>query len=199
MITTHGRKGNLGRGVRFLAAAGMAVVLATSLPMAGKAQGGGGDVARDESSPWRVGVGAGWSYYSLVSRADAGTTLSALGSYTPTPWFRVEAGVRGMRCADCSRFVIAEGGVQLRLPLGEWAPYLAGGLGMSSDPDFVGTREHVFVGVGAVREPQDRPWGLQLDVRGRQLDPGNRLVEVGLGLTIRVRGKGGTNTAVGSP
>lgn len=171
--------------MRGMLSAVLAVAVTIAFPLTGTAQTGVGEAARDESSPWRVGVGAGWTYYSLVSRADAGTMISALGSYTPTPRVRVEAGLRTMRCADCSRFIIAEGGVQLRLPLDDWAPYLAGGVGVSSDPDFVGTREHFFAGVGAVHEPRDRPWGLQFDVRGRQLDQGNRMVEVGLGLTIR--------------
>jgi hypothetical protein len=176
------------RRLRRLAAAGMAVAVATAIPLAGRAQTGEGEGAQDEGSAWRVGVGAGWTYYSLVSRADAGTMISAHGSYTPTPRIRVEAGVRTMRCADCSRFVVGEGGVQLRLPLGDWAPYLSGGAGVSSDPDFVATRDHFFAGIGVVREPRDRLWGLQFDVRGRQLDRGNRMVEVGLGLTIRIRG-----------
>jgi hypothetical protein len=184
--------------MRRLPSAAMAVALAAALPLAGTAQTGEGRVGGDEGSPWRVGVGAGWTYYSLVSRADAGTMISAQGSYTPTPRIRVESRVGTMRCADCSRFVMGEGGVQLRLLLGDWAPYLVGGAGVISDPDFVGTREHFFAGVGTVHEPQDRPWGLQFDVRGRQLDRGNRMVEVGLGFTIRIFGKGGSDPGAGA-
>jgi hypothetical protein len=114
--------------------------------------------------------------------------VSAQGSYTPTPRVRLEGGLRTMQCPDCTRFVVAEGGIHLRLPLGRWAPFLSGGVGVTSDPDFVGTGEHVFAGVGVVREPEDRPWGIQFEVRGRQLDPGNRMVEVGLGLTVRIGG-----------
>jgi hypothetical protein len=197
MASTDWKRASTSRGLRLLTAAGTAVAVAVSMPLAGGAQAGEGEGAESEVSPWRVGVGAGWSYYSLVSRADAGTVASAHASYTPTPRVRAEAGVRWMGCADCSRFVMAEGGVHLRLPLGDWAPYLAGGGGVSSDPDFMGTQGHLFAGVGTVREPQDRPWGLQFDVRGRQMDPGNRMVEVALGVTIRIRGKGGADTGVG--
>jgi hypothetical protein len=175
-------------GLRLLRAAAVSVAVAASLPLAAGAQAGEGEVDQHQGSRWQVGVGGGWSYYSLVSRGNAGTTIFALGSYTPTPRVRVEGALRGMRCADCTRFLMAEGGVQLRLPLGEWAPFLAGGVGVTSDPDFVGTREHVFAAVGMAREPAERPWGLQLEVRGRQLDPGNRMVEVALGLTLRLRG-----------
>jgi hypothetical protein len=188
MNSTDARMGSRCRGLRLLAAAGVAVAVAACHPLAGGAQAGEGGGAPDPGSPWRAGVGAGWSYYSLVSRGDAGTVVSAVGSYTPTPRLRVEAGVRTMRCADCFRFVMAEGGVQLRLPLGHWAPFLAAGAGVTSDPEFVGTREHLYAGVGTTREPRDRPWGIQLEVRGRQLDPGNRLVEVSLGLTFGKRG-----------
>jgi hypothetical protein len=189
MKSTGARSGSGRRGLHLLAAAAMAASMIVFLPLAGGAQAGEGGAVLGMESPWRAEVGAGWSYYSLVSRADAGTVISAVGSYSPTTLLRVEAGVRTMRCADCFRFVIAEGGVQLRLPVGDWAPFVAGGIGVTSDPDFVGTREHLYVGVGTAREPRDRPWGIRLELRGRQLDPGNRMVEVSLGLTIGRRGK----------
>lgn len=175
------------RAFNLLAAAGVAVLVAACLPLAGAAQGQGGGAVPGEGSFWRLGVGAGWSYYSLVSRGNEGIVISAVGSYTPTPRVRVEAGVRRMQCADCFRFLVAEGGIQLRLPLGVWVPFVAGGIGVTSDPEFVGTRGHLHAGLGIAREPRDRPWGLQFEVRGRQLDPGDRMGEVALGVTIRGR------------
>lgn len=169
------------------------------LPVPGDAQTGQGPGGRETESPWRVGVGVGWSYYSLASRADAGTVISATGSYTAWPILRVEASVRTLRCADCFTFVMAEGGLQVRLPLGDWAPFVAGGLGVTSDPEFVGTRAHLFTGVGAALEPGARPVGLELEIRGRQLDAGNRMVEVSLGVTLRRRGSADRSTVTRYP
>lgn len=186
-------------GARLLAAVVVAAAIAAALPHSGGAQAGEGSAAGESASPWRVGIGAGWSYYSLVSRSDEGTTLFALGSFTPSPHIRVEATVRRMGCFDCERFVMAEAGVHFRLPMGAWAPYLSGGGGVTSDPDFVGTRGHAFAGVGTAWEQEEGPWGVQFEVRGRQLDPGSRLVEVTLAWTLRVPRGGGAAAGGSTP
>jgi hypothetical protein len=187
MNGSDARRRNARRALRRMVAAGVALAVTALLPLAGSAQAPDGEAVRGPGSPWRLGVGAGWSYYSLVSRGNEGVVFSAVGSYTPTPRLRVEAGVRRMECADCFRFLMAEGGVQLRLPAGAWVPFLAGGVGVTSDPEFVGTRGHLHTGLGIALEPRDRPWGLQFEVRGRQLAPGDRMGEVTLGVTIRGR------------
>lgn len=131
-----------------------------------------------------VGLSAGGTYYCIVSRCDTGTTLGLLAGYDVTRVLSVGATARWHACADCDRFLIGEGGVQLRYPGRVFAPFVAVGAGLSSDPEFMGDEFGLHAAVGT-RFWATPGWGLQLELRGRQVGRGDHMGELSLGVTRR--------------
>jgi hypothetical protein len=131
-----------------------------------------------------LGLGGGMSYYSISTRADTGTILRGSVSYSPLPFLVVEGGARWHGCVDCHRFAVVEAGVQL-LHRGErFSPFAAVGGGRSSDPEFMGTEWglHSSVGSWVWWTPE---WGLQLELRGRQVGSGAYMGELSAGVARR--------------
>jgi hypothetical protein len=133
-------------------------------------------VSGQEAPEVVVGLGGGGSFYSIVSRTDTGVLLRGSLAYSPTPHLVVEGGARWHDCVDCTRFLIGEAGVQLRRPGERWAPFVGAGVGISSDPDFMGNPLGLHASVGSWVWLSDT-WGIQLEARGRQVGRGDHMGE----------------------
>lgn len=153
-----------------------AAVLAASVPAALVAQQPGAAV---------IGLGAGGTYYCIVSRCDTGATLFGMAGYALTPALSVGATARWHGCPDCDRFLIGEAGAQLRYPGRVLQPFVALGAGLSSDPAFMGDQVGLHAAVGTWIWPTAR-WGLQLELRGRQVGRGDHMGELSLGIGRRL-------------
>lgn len=132
------------------------------------------------------GIGAGGTYYCIVTRCNTGTTIVAALGYAPTPAVMIEASGRWHGCFDCDRFVIGEGSVQLRRRRGAVRPFIAAGAGIASDPGLMGDRLALHLALGARLRPEE-PWGVQLEVRGRRVGRGDAMAEASLMLLRRWR------------
>jgi hypothetical protein len=115
-----------------------------------------------------VGVGGGGTIYSIATRLGSGSTVTAMAGYRLSPALLVEGAVRRHQCFDCDRFLIAEGGLQVGYPGRTVSPFVSGGYGTSSDPEFMGTATGFYLGFGSWLWPM-APWGVKLEVRGRQV------------------------------
>ena len=140
--------------------------------------------AAQESAAAVVGAGVGGTYYCIVSRCDTGTTILGMGGYAPAPFLLVEAAVRWHQCFDCDRFVIVEGGLQLRYPGRRLEPFVAGGVGLSSDPEFMGDQFGLHAAAGTWIRVSPR-WGLKTEVRGRQVGGGDLMGEASVAVAYR--------------
>lgn len=131
-----------------------------------------------------LGAGGGVTFYCLDTRCDSGTTLLASLGYAPTPHVVIVGSGRWHGCFDCDRFLMVEASLHVRHPGPTWQPYAAAGLGMMSDPEFIGTRFGGHVGAGTWWWPSPS-WGLQADVRGRHVGRGDGIIEVSLAVAHR--------------
>jgi len=165
--------------MRSSAIAGCITVLSMFLPAAAVAQ---------TASPLVLGAGVGGTFYGISTRTNTGTALVGLVGYDLGPNLMIEAGVRRHQCVDCDRFLIAEGGLHLKYPGRTFSPYVAGGYGVVSDPEFMGTEHGLHAAVGVWLWPE-RPWGLRTEVRGRQAGKGDGMGEASVLLTRRLPGR----------
>jgi hypothetical protein len=131
-----------------------------------------------------VGIGAGGTYYCIVSRCDTGIIIGPVGSFHFTPVIAVEAAVRRHFCTDCDRFTVAEAALLFLYPQRVVSPYVGGGVSLSSDPDFMGDEVGLLAAAGAWVWP-GRRWGMRVDARGRQVGRGDAMGEVSLALVRR--------------
>lgn len=137
----------------------IAVAIAMLMPAAAEAQ---------EPPELLVGAGVGGTYYCIVTRCNTGTIARASVGYSPIPSVMIEGGARWHHCFDCDRFVIGEGGVQVRYPASTVSPFLSAGGSLSSDPEFMGDEWGLYAAVGSWVW-LSRSWGLQLELKGRQV------------------------------
>lgn len=79
---------------------------------------------------------------------------------------------------------MAEGSLQLRHPGRTVQPFVAVGVGLSSDPEFMGDRFGPHAAVGTWLWPCPR-WGVQAEVRGRSLGSGHRMGEASVAVARR--------------
>lgn len=131
-----------------------------------------------------IAAGGGVTWYCIVSRCDDGTAAVGLVGYALRPSLLATASGRWHDCFDCDRFLIAEIGLQLRDPAGAWRPFVGGGIGLASDPEFFGDRFGVHAGVGTWLWLSPS-WGLVGEVRGRTVGSGDGMADVTLGLAWR--------------
>lgn len=108
-----------------------------------------------------------------------------VAGYAPARSLLIHASVRTHHCFDCDRFLMAEGGLQLRHAGRSLVPFVAAGAGWISDPEFMGDHVSPHVAVGAWIWPT-RSFGLQLEVRGRRVSRGDALGEVSVVLARRI-------------
>ena len=130
-----------------------------------------------------VGGGAGISYYCIVTRCDAGTTLRLTAGYSPSTWLGFDAGFRLHDCFDCHRFRIYEGGVRLRYSASAVQPFVVAGIHRSTDAEFMGTRtgSHAAIGLSFGRGSL----GMEVELLGRSLGSGDRMGEATLAVVYR--------------
>jgi hypothetical protein len=145
--------------MRLVIPAALAALLGLLSPHAAPAQ---------HDAPFVVGVGGGGTVYNIVTRLGSGSSVAAMAGYRISPALLVEGSVRRHMCFDCDRFVIAEGGLQLGYPGRRMGPFVSGGYGVSSDPEFMGTESGFYLGVGSWIWATPA-WGVQLELRGRKV------------------------------
>jgi hypothetical protein len=138
--------------------------------------------SQNQGSPWIVSTVAGGSYYCIVSRCNTGLLAGGALGLRVTPNATAELGARWHHCFDCDRFVTGEAGVRFHLPMTGFAPFLAGGGGVASDPEFFGTEWGPWAAAGSEIHLRDR-WSLHVEARGRRIRRGSTMGEVTLGLT----------------
>jgi hypothetical protein len=138
-------------------------------------------------SEFLVSAGGGGTYYCLIPRCNTGLMLSSGIAYAPLPMLSFGLEGRWHRCFDCKRFFLAEASVQLRSRGRTFAPFVAGGGGLASDPDFIGERGSAHLAVGMWLRPGN-DWALQLEVRGRRIEGGDGMGEASVSLARRIRG-----------
>lgn len=156
----------------------LTLALVAVLPAGGAAQ---------ERSDVVVAAGVGMTFYAISTRVDTGSIFRGSLAYGPLPWLLVEAGARWHRCPDCHGFSVVEGGVQLRRPAERVSPFVAVGGGRSSDPEFMGSEWGLHASVGSWFWLPDN-WGLQLELRGRQVGSGAHMGEFSVGVARRFPG-----------
>lgn len=115
-----------------------------------------------------LSVGAGGTYYCIVSRCDTGFVGRAGLGYSLSPHAMIEGGARWHDCFDCDRFVIGDAGLQLRREGARMTPFVAAGAGVSSDPEFMGTRWGPYAALGTWIALTDG-WAAQVELRGRRV------------------------------
>lgn len=145
----------------------------------------------DAQDPARLvaGAGVGGTYYCIITRCGTGTTLIGVAAFGPRPLLLVEASVRWHECFDCKQFVIAEATLKLRRQGRVLTPFVGAGAGVSSDPDFMGTKAGVHAAIGTWVWLAQR-WGVQMEVRGRAFENWDGVAEASILLAHRVPGWG---------
>jgi len=131
-----------------------------------------------------VAVGGGGTYYCIITRCGTGGTVVGLVGYGLAPSLMVVASGRWHDCFDCRRFLVAEGSLQLRHRGRRMQPFVAAGVGVSSDPDFMGDKVGLHAAVGTWLWLSPR-WGLQAELRGRQVGRGDAMAELSLTVARR--------------
>jgi hypothetical protein len=124
-----------------------------------------------------VGIGAGGTYYCIVSRCGTGRTLGFNASINATHMLAIEAAVRKHYCFDCGRFVIGESMLLLQYPKHTVQPFVGAGISFSSDPELMGDELGLAGAVGASAQPWQH-WGVRLELRGRQVGKGDAMGEL---------------------
>jgi hypothetical protein len=140
-----------------------------------------------ERAELTAGVGAGATYYCIVSRCDQGAIGRISLGYRPASVLAFEGAAAWHDCFDCDRFLVGEAGIQLRRPGPKLEPFVSAGAGLSSDPEFMGDRWGLYAAAGAWAWLPSR-WGAQLELRGRRLGRGNDMGELSLTLGRRIGG-----------
>lgn len=129
-------------------------------------------------------AGAGGTYYCIVSRCDTGSTVGVAAGVQLTSVLGVEAGVRRHFCFDCDRFVLADASVVLQYPRTVVSPYIAAGVSLSSDPDFMGEEIGAAAAAGAWLW-SGRRWGGRLELRGRRVPGSDGIAELSAAIAHR--------------
>ena len=139
--------------------------------------------AAQQVGEFSVGGGGGISFYCIVTRCDAGTTLRLTAGYSPSTWLGFDAGFRLHDCFDCHRFRIYEGGVRLRYSASAVQPFVVAGIHRSTDPEFMGTRTgpYAVIGLSIGRGGL----GMEIEALGRSVGSGDGMGEATLALVYR--------------
>jgi hypothetical protein len=154
------------------------LLLLAAPAVAGAQQGGGLTAA----------AGAGGTFYCVVTRCNTGLTAGGGLAWEVLPVLAFEAGARRQFCFDCDRYIIADGGAQLRLPGRVVQPFLAGGASFHSDPEFIGENMiGPYAGAGLWVFPRGG-WGARVELRGHRLDPGDHVGELSVAIARRAAG-----------
>jgi hypothetical protein len=134
-------------------------------------------------------VTAGGTYYCIVTRCNTGQALGLAAGAELTAGLSIEASARRHFCFDCDRFVIADAGASWTVPArGRVRPFLSGGIGFTSDPEFFGHSWSPYLSVGAWYWPTEK-WGGQLALRGRRVAGDLGLAEATVSLARRWGGR----------
>jgi hypothetical protein len=141
-----------------------------------------------DAAAFVVGGGVGGTYYCITTRCNQGTVLAGIAAIGVGRFVQLEAGVRRHFCFDCDRFMIGEGTVLVRLPDRTLSPFAGAGFGVSSDPEFMGSRWGVNAAAGTWIWPLPR-WGLQLSIRGRSVGRGEAIGEAAVIVGHRFRAR----------
>lgn len=131
-----------------------------------------------------VAAGAGGTYYCIVSRCDTGSTMGVAAGVQLSPALGIEAGVRRHFCFDCDRFVIGDASLVLQYPRAVVSPYVAAGVSLSSDPEFMGDEIGAAAAAGAWLW-SGRRWGGRLELRGRRVPGSDGVAELSASIAHR--------------
>ncbi len=148
-----------------------------------------GTLHAQQTGDWIVSLGAGGTLYSISTRFDDGTVVRGGVGYVLTPALMIEGGLRRHACFDCDRFMIVDAGLQARHRGDRFSPFVSAGVGLSSDPEFMGSGWGAQAAVGSWVRLGGK-WDLQLELRGRQVgfSSSNHMGELSVGVAHRFTG-----------